>query len=115
MSVTEGDSGTANATFTVTLNTSNHVPVTVQFDTDPSGANPATENIDYTATSGTLTFNPDGALTQTINVPIIGDTLDEADETFTVTLSSPTNATLADDQGIGTITDNDAAAVLEYQ
>ena len=105
--MTEGNSGSVNATFTVTLNTANHVPVTVQYDTDPSGANPATENTDYTATSGTLTFDPDGALTQTINVPIIGDTLDEPDETFTVTLSSPVSATITQAQGVGTILDND--------
>jgi CSLREA domain-containing protein len=112
VSVTEGDSNTVNAIFTVTLNTVNHVPVTVQYDTDPGGANPATEDVDYTATSGTLTFAPDGPLTQTISVPVLGDTLDEFDETFIVTLSSPTNATIADNQGIGTILDNDDMTAL---
>ncbi|HBL58344.1 MAG TPA: cellulase, partial [Cyanobacteria bacterium UBA8803] len=41
-------------------------------------------------------------------MPIVGDTLQESSETFTVTLSSPTNATIADGQGVGTITANDA-------
>ena len=39
--------------------------------------------------------------------PVNGDTLDEANETFFVNLSSPTNATIADGQGVGTITDDD--------
>ena len=56
----------------------------------------------------TLTFAP-GETTQTITVPVNGDVLDEADETFFVNLSSPVNATIADGQGVGTITDDDAA------
>ena len=38
-----------------------------------------------------------------------GDILDEFDETFTVDLLNPVNAPIADDQGLGTITDDDAA------
>jgi len=53
----------------------------------------ATSGSDYTATSGTLTFAP-GVTTQTIDVPIIDDASLEPGETFTVTLSSPVNATL---------------------
>ena len=48
----------------------------------------ATAGSDYTATSGTLTFNP-GVTSQTISVPIINDTAVEGNETFTVTLSDP--------------------------
>jgi hypothetical protein len=40
-------------------------------------------------------------------VSILGDLLDEEDETFLVTLSSPTNAFLAQAEGVGTIIDND--------
>src|SRR5678815_426860 len=36
-----------------------------------------------------------------------GDLLDEANETYFVNLTNPTNATIADNQGLGTITDND--------
>ena len=109
VTVTESNADTVNADFTVTLSAASSQTVTVQYAT-ANGT--ATAGSDYTATSDTLTFTPGGTLTQTISVPVLGDTLDEADETFTVTLSSPTNATLADDQGVGTITDDDAAPTL---
>ena len=57
----------------------------------------------------TLTFAP-GETTQTVTVTVNGDLLDEVDETFTVNLSGADNATIADGQGVGTITDDDAAA-----
>ena len=47
----------------------------------------ATSGADYTATSGTLTFETGQALSQTFSVPILQDTLDEDDEMFTVSLS----------------------------
>jgi hypothetical protein len=53
----------------------------------------ATAGTDYTASSGTLTFNP-GVTSQTINVPITTDVDQEPDENFTVTLTAPGNATL---------------------
>ena len=66
----------------------------------------ATAGADYTATSGTLTFLA-GQTSKTINVPILDDTLNEADETFTLTLSNATVA-LNDSAATGTITDDDA-------
>ena len=57
----------------------------------------------------TLTFAAGQTTQQTFTVPVVGDLLDEANETFFVNLSSPGNATIADGQGIGTITDDDAA------
>src|SRR5439155_118843 len=62
---------------------------------------------DYTAISTTVTFGP-GTTTQQVTVPIIGDIVIESAETFFVTLSGASNATLADAQGLGTIQDNDA-------
>lgn len=53
----------------------------------------ATAGSDYTATSGTLTFNP-GQTSRTFTVPIIDDSLNEVDETVNLTLSNPSNATL---------------------
>ena len=55
---------------------------------------------DYTATSGTVIF-AEGEVEQTIAVPVLDDALDEPDETFTVILSRPVNATLGDDEGTG--------------
>ena len=72
--------------------------------------NSATAPSDYAATSGTLSFAP-GETTKTITVPGAQDSAVEGDETFYVNLSSPSNgALLGDDQGVGTITDNDAAS-----
>ena len=108
MTVTEGNSGTVNATFTVSLSTASGQTVTVNYATaDGTAVAPG----DYTAGSGTLTFNP-GATTQTLNVPVIGDTLNEPNETFFVNLSAPSNATILDGQGQGTITNDDALPSL---
>jgi large repetitive protein len=105
VSLTEGDSGTKAATFTVTLSAASSLTVTVGFAT-ANGT--ATAGSDYQSTSGTLTFAP-GQTTQTINVLINGDQLFEPDETFFVNLSGATNATIARSQGTGTIVNDDAA------
>jgi hypothetical protein len=104
--VVEGDAGTTPAVFTVTKTGSTGQTVTVQFAT-ANGT--ATAPSDYTATSGTLTFLP-ADTTKTVSVPVVGDTAEEADESFVVNLSAPTNATLSDAQGAGTITDDDDEA-----
>src|SRR5439155_472849 len=65
---------------------------------------------DYTATNGVVTFNP-GQTSQTINVPVTCDSLDEANETFTVTLSSPVNATITTAAGTATIIDDDGPSI----
>lgn len=61
---------------------------------------------DYIDSSGTVTV-PAGSLSQTIPVPIIGDTLTEPSETFTVTLSTAVGAALTDSVGVGTIVNDD--------
>ena len=66
---------------------------------------------DYSSRSGTLNFST-GTTTQTITVPIVGDTLDEDDETVLVNLSGATVAVISDAQGVGTIADNDASPNL---
>ncbi|HUQ32902.1 MAG TPA: Calx-beta domain-containing protein [Pyrinomonadaceae bacterium] len=108
VSVAEGDTGTTNATFTVTLSAASSFTVTVNFATADGTA---TVGSDYQSTSGTLTFNP-GETTKTIPVPVNGDMTFEADETFVVNLSTPANATISDTQGQGTITNDDAAPPL---
>jgi hypothetical protein len=104
VSLTEGNSGTSNAVFTVKLSTPSTQTIKVNYAT-ANGT--AVAGSDYTATSNTLTFAP-GQTSQTISVPVIGDTITEANETFTVNLSTPTNATIADAQGVATILDNDS-------
>ena len=100
----EGNSGTTNIVFTVTLSAATGLPVTVQY---ASSNRTALAGSDYTSVSGTLTIGA-GQTSGTIGVPIIGDTVYEADETFYLNLSNPVNATMADTQGVGTILDDDS-------
>ena len=104
VTVTEGDAGTVTATFTVTRTGVTEATSTVHYATGTTGT--ATSSVDYTATTGDLSFAP-ADTTKQIVVPVKGDTVDEDDETFEVTLSAPTNATITDGTGIGTIIDDD--------
>ena len=95
--------------FVVELSAASGQQVTMNYATE---AGTATEGADYTRTVGTLTFEPGGALRHTIAVPIVNDTLDEAEsETFTVAISGALNAT-AGAAATGTILDDDAAPEL---
>lgn len=106
VSVTEGNSGTASATFTITLSAVSGRTVTANYATT---AGTATAGVDYQATSGTLTFNP-GQTIKTVNVLVNGDTAVEPDETFHLVLSNVQNAALAAGGGLGTILNDDHAA-----
>lgn len=109
VAVSEGNSGTSNAVFTVSLSAASGDPVTVQYATAPGTA---TAGTDYTTLAlTTLTFDP-GETSKPVTVKVKGDTKDENNETFFLDLSNPTNATLADAQGLGTITDNDPLPAL---
>ena len=104
VSQVEGNTGTSNFAFAVSLSAPSSQTVTVAYvTTDGTAIAPG----DYTTTSGTLTF-PAGTITQTVNVAVVGDTVAEPDETFTVNLSGATNATIATAQGTGTIVNDDA-------
>lgn len=103
--VTEGNSGTVNLTFVVSLSYPSDQVVTVGYATQDGTA---VAGVDYTAKSGTLTFLS-GVTSQTVSVVVRGDYLDEADETVLLALSSPVNAKLPAEPGVGTILDNDAA------
>jgi hypothetical protein len=103
VTVNEGNTGTTNAVFTVTLSRASDQAVTVAYATGGGGA---TAGSDYRAASGTVTFAP-GETSKTITVLVIGDRLPEPTETFAVNLSNPTNATITDGQGVGTILDDE--------
>ena len=106
--VTEGNTTSVNAQFSVTL----------------SQASPQTVTVNYATANGTATARcrlhrrlgsielRSGVTSQQINVPVLGDTLDELNETFTFTLSGAVNASIATAQGTGTITDNDPTPSL---
>jgi CSLREA domain-containing protein len=99
----EGNSGGTNYQFTVTKTGSTALGATVNYATAPGSA---TSPSDFTAVSGTLAFLP-SETTKQVTVVVNGDTLVEPDETFAVNLSSPTEATISDGVGAGTITNDD--------
>jgi len=105
VSVGEGNSGTSSAVFTVNLSSPSSQTVTVSISTANGSASASG---DYSAQSTVLTFAA-GATTQTLTVPVIGDTIDEANEDFFVNLSSAVGAAIADGQGKGTIIDDDTS------
>jgi len=103
VAISEGDTGTQHAIFTVTR-TGGTAAFAVNFST---ADNTASAGGDYVATSGTLNF-ASGVNTKTISVTINGDTTVEQAETFFVNLTNITNGgTLTDAQGIGTILNNE--------
>jgi autotransporter-associated beta strand protein len=108
ISISEGDSGSTNAVFTVSLANPSYQQITVNFAT-ANGT--AVSPDDFSATSGVVTFNA-GVTVMQVTIPVQGDVLNEANETFAVNLSSPTNATIFDNQGFGTIIDNDPLPTL---
>ena len=97
-------------TFTVALDPVSGRTVEVDWATSVETDDNATSDMDFTAASSTLTFMP-GDESMTFTVVTIEDTTEEPDETFTVTLSGATNATISatDETATGTITDDDAA------
>ena len=103
VTITEGNSGTKSAEFTVRLSEASSQTVTVTFATANGSA---TAGNDYQTASGIVSFAP-GEFFQTISIPINGDRLPEPSETFFVNLSNSTNATIADGQAVGTITDDE--------
>jgi len=108
--VTEGQSGSTSATFTVSLTPAPTTTATVAYTTANGTAGSGS---DYTATSGTLTFDP-GTTQLGVAVPVLGDTIAEPDETFRFVLTGATNATLADAEGLGLIVNDDAAVGTGY-
>jgi hypothetical protein len=105
VTVSEGDAGTTNAVFTVTLSAASASTVSVDWTTSNGTA---TAPGDYAADSGVLAFDPGDPLTQTITIQVVGDTVSEAAiKSFNVVLSLPVNATIADANGLGSIIDDD--------
>jgi CSLREA domain-containing protein len=99
----EGNTSTVDYDFTVSLSYSSTETITVNYAT---ANDTAVAPGDYTAVSGQLTFNP-GETIKPVKVVANTDTVYELDEAFVVNLSSPVNATTADGEGRGTITNDD--------
>ncbi len=108
VSAAEGNSGNKQFVFQVTLSNASYQQVQVKYKTDPGTAS---AGVDYVSKSlATLSFAP-GQTVQTIVVLVKGDMTVEGDETFFVNLSAPSNATIAKGQGVGTILNDDGAAL----
>jgi hypothetical protein len=109
--VIEGNAGTTAITFTVTRGQDSNVAASVDYSISlPGGATGASAS-DFAAPmlAGTLTFAA-GEFSKTITLNVNGDLVNEANETFTVTLANATNGALvADGSATGTITNDDAA------
>src|SRR5205814_2339724 len=103
-SVLEGNSGTVDEVFTVTLAGASSQPITVTFATADGTAIAPSEEVEA---SGPQTFGP-GECSKKIMVKVNGDRLNEADETFFVNLSNAANANITKAQGVGTIRNDDA-------
>ncbi|MHC4206378.1 MAG: choice-of-anchor D domain-containing protein, partial [Planctomycetota bacterium] len=111
VSQVETDSGLTDFVFTVTRS-HNQSPLTVQYQTQDGLIYPAHAGTDYNATGlQTLSFSTGGSLTQTVTVQVQGDETVELDETFLVELLNPVAADLSDDQGLGTIVNDDSATL----
>lgn len=110
VTVVEGNAGTVDAVFTVTLSHSPVFPVTITVGTADDTATLA--NNDYQQISGlVLTFLPGDPISQTVTVVVNSDVNVELDETFLVNLSNPTNVDILDGQGVGSITNEDYPGV----
>jgi Calx-beta domain len=108
VSITEGNSGTQLATFTVTR-TGGTAAFSVNYATQDGTA--TTADNDYVASSSTLQFAAN-EMSKTVSVTINGDTKVEANETFNVNLTGATNgATISKGVGVGTIINDDVAPV----
>src|SRR5262249_32786840 len=109
VSVTEGNSGTTGATFTVTLDRAVNFPTTVYWFTNDGTA---LAGSDYTGVTVAqpLNFAP-GETSKTLTVSVLGDTSPEANETFSVRLQGSVNAYVSDNTGVGTIVNDDFAAL----
>lgn len=103
VSLAEGDNGSTNALFTVSLSAQTKQTVTVSYYSVDSTA---TSGSDYQPVVGRLTFIP-GLTAQTISVPVNGDTVAETDEGFNVFLHSPLNALVNKAKGSATIINDD--------
>ena len=95
--------------FSVTLSRAYSQTITVDYATSDGSAQAGS---DYTAKTGTLTFNP-GDTSQTVEITVLTDSVEEGQETLTLTLSSASNATLADASGTGAIENGESTGTQE--
>ena len=103
--VSTADESAGSTNLVATLSTASARTITIDYATSDGTA---TASADYTVGTGTITFAPN-VTTQNIPITVLADTVDEVDETVTVTLSNPSNVTINDGVGELTITDDDGS------
>jgi Tol biopolymer transport system component len=106
----EVNAGSSNFDFALTLSNPSDQTISVHYTAaDGTAAQPQ----DYTTTSGKVIFVPNDT-SETVSVSVNGDTTFESNETFFVNLHTPTNATMLDAQGQGTIENDDAQPTVQF-
>ncbi len=108
--ITEGDSGTKDITFAVSLDKEVPSGKQVKFDYETIDTGSATSGVDFIYKKSTVTINP-GNKKAYIKIKIKGDTTKENDETFKIKLTNPKNAVFEDDEAIGKIIDDDSSNI----
>lgn len=103
----EGNMGTTPFTFTILRTADPEVAATVTYAVTGSGINPANA-ADFSATTGSVAFAA-GEISKDITIGVIGDTLSEQNEEFTVTLTNTTAGTIKTASASGNITNDDRA------
>jgi hypothetical protein len=100
----EGDSGYTDFVFTVTRTGDVDDSSAVRYHTE-AGTGTVPEDF-VNISNATLSFGP-GATSRTITVRVVGDGKRDADDKFFVVLTNPTEATISDGRGKGTIINDD--------
>jgi hypothetical protein len=109
--VSEGNSGSTNANFTLSLSAPSSQAVSVNYATADGTA---AAGSDYASQAGGVSFTP-GATSRTVSVTVVGDVIVEPNETFVVNLSGASGATIADSQAVGSILNDDAVTPSKAQ
>jgi hypothetical protein len=115
VTVIEGNAGPASmvaATFTVTVSNPSKQVITVDYET-ADGTATVLDNDYVPIAPAQLTFNPGDPTSQTVTVTVIADATIEPDENFFVNLTGAANATIADNQGMGTIENDDETTAVD--
>jgi hypothetical protein len=105
--INEGNGGTTQAAFTLTLSEVSERALSLNFATRDGTAVSTVARPDFTAVNQPVTYVAGSPKTITVSVPINGDTVDEANETFSVILSNPNQVRISDGTATATITDDD--------
>ena len=103
-SLAEGNPGSTNtAVFTLSLSAACPNAVSVSYQTADGSAN----SQDYTVRSGIVTFAP-GQTVMPVNIPVTGDSVFEANESFSLVLAAPSNCTLGNSSATANILNDDS-------